>query len=509
MKFFSLQAVLVTFFAALTATGIISFFVITGPVRIIVIGAFALAIVLYLSGNPRLLCLWGLVLSTPLNLGKDFMIVPHMGGASSYSIDLIDVFLVPLIYFIARDFYRGHRHRIRISWVSSYWVVLILMGMVTMALGPFRNVAGHEIIRTIKYLILFWVIINEVVRVRQFMHVVGALALGVAVESIIAIAQFILKRPVGLEILGEPTVETLKNVSLGTYLSAAGDTYRVGALLGHPNLLAAYLALLLPILMVFLFTRIRLSHKVGIGIATGLGLIALVLTLSRAGWIGFAVAFAIMMTLSFVHPRFRKRYLMTRVVVIGLVAIMALSFSAQILRRVTQSDVGATSFRWEWMQVSWSMIQDRPMVGFGLNSFTFNMPAYTRYGGPIAITQEFGENWPVVHNIYLLTWVEQGTIGLLFFLGFHFHVIWIAMRNLKFFDSEILFNLSIGCISGFLAMMVDGLASFYIRNPCGRVFWVVAALIVAVHFWNRENRQISNTPSTPAEEKHLKLASSG
>lgn len=503
MKFFSLQVVFAAIFAALAAAAIISFFVITGPIRIVVVGAFAMVAVLYLSGNPRLLCLWGLVLSTPLNLGKDFMIVPHMGGASSYSIDLVDVFLLPLIYFIARDFYWGRRYKIRVSWVSAYWLALISMGLMTMALGPFRNIAGHEILRTLKYLVLFWVIINEVVRVRQFIHVVGALALGVAIQSIIAMAQFFLKRPIGLEILGEPTLETLKNVSQGTYLGAGG-TYRVGALLGHPNLLSAYLALLLPVLMVFLFTRIRPAHKIGIGIATGLGLVALVLTLSRTGWIAFAVAFVTMMTLSFVHPRFRKRYLMTRVAVIGVVAIVALAFSGEIIKRVTQSDTGAVSFRREWMQVSWNMIQDRPVIGFGLNSFTFNMPTYTRYGGPLGITEKFGENWPVVHNIYLLTWVEQGTIGLLFFVGFHIHMIWIGMRNLKFFENEILFSLSIGCISGFLAMMVDGLASFYIRNPCGRVFWVVAALIVAVHFWNRENRQISN--ATSVEEKYPELA---
>lgn len=195
---------------------------------------------------------------------------------------------------------------------------------------------------------------------------------------------------------------------------------------------------------------------------------------------------------------------MTRVAIICAVIIVSFSFSGQIIKRITQSDTGAMSFRQEWMQISWKMIQDRPVIGFGLNSFTFNMPIYTRYGGPLGITENFGENWPVVHNIYLLTWVEQGTIGLLFFVGFHIHMIWIAMRNLKFFENEILFNLSIGCISGFLAMMTDGLASFYIRNPCGRVFWVVAALIVAVHFWNRENRQISN--ATSVEEKYPELA---
>jgi len=505
MKSFSAQAVLAVSFATLTGVGIISLFIAPNPVRIVVAGGAVLAVVMYLSGNARIICLWGLVISAPLNLGKDFMVVPHMGGAGSYSIDLIDVFIIALLCFITRDFYWGHRKRVRISWVSIWWCGLILLGMVTMAMGPLRNVAGHETVRMIKSLILFWVIINEVVRVRQFMHILGALSLGVIVESILAFAQYFLRRPIGLEVLGEATAETLKYASLGTY-TGVGDTYRVGALLGHPNLLSAYLALLIPVMIVFLFTRIRPAHKAGLAIATGLGLVALILTLSRSGWISFAFAFAVMMSLSFIHPRFKHRFLVARIAIIAGVAIVALSYSGEIIKRITKSDTGAVGFRREWIQVSWKMIQDKPVMGFGLNSFAFNMPPYTSYGGPLGITQKFGQDWPVVHNVYLLTMVEQGTIGLLIFIAFHFHVIWIALRNLKFFDNEILYNLNIGCLSGFLAMMTDGLASFYLRNPCGRVFWIVVALIIAINYWNRANRSTLTAAPTPTEEQRPELA---
>jgi O-antigen ligase len=474
---------LVAFFAALS---IVALFAAKKIVAVTIIGGVLFIVLFALSGNPRLFCLWGLMLSAPLALGKSFMPVPHMGGAAAYTIQMADLFLAAMVFFIARDFVWGLREKPRISWLSAYWLGLIAIGLSTFVLGPFRNIAGHQVFQMIKDLVLFWVIINEVVRVRQFLHVFGALFVGILGQSLIGLVQYIFKANLGLQVLGEATAKSIKYASKATYLD--DGVFRIGALLGHPNLLAAYLALLLPMGCALLFSGIKGIYKVAVCVVIMLGSIVLVLTLSRSGWVCFAFAFVVLLGLSFLHPRLRRRYLMARLAVVVIVATFALAFSGPIIKRFTQSDPGAVNFRYEWIGVAWNMVKEKPLLGFGLNSFVFNMPQYTSYGGPNGITQKFGEDWPVVHNIYMLTWAEQGTLGLLLFLGLNIHVIYLAFKNAGVFKSDVLFVMNLGCISGFFAVMLDGLDSFFIRNPpCGRVFWIVIGLIVAIQYWLREN----------------------
>src|SRR4051812_44670827 len=81
---------------------------------------FALAtifpVALYASRNPRLFFLVGMVGTAALGLSINFDRHVHIGGAPSFSIDAMDLFMVPLLVFLARDFARGYRHGVRISW---------------------------------------------------------------------------------------------------------------------------------------------------------------------------------------------------------------------------------------------------------------------------------------------------------------------------------------------------------------------------------------------------------
>lgn len=481
-----LQVLLSFLFALFASLAIIALFAAKKIVAIAIIGGGLFVLLFSLSGNPRLFCLWGLILTAPLALGKSFMPVPHMGGAAAYTVQLADIFLAAMIFFIARDFLWGYRRELRVSWVSAYWLGLIIIGALTFVLGPFRHIAGHQVFQMMKDLVLFWVIINEVVRVRQFLHVFGALFVGIFGQVLIGLVQYIFKANLGLQVLGEATAKSIEYASKATYLN--DGVFRIGALLGHPNLLAAYLALLLPIGCALLFSGFKGIYKVAICATIMFGTLVLLLTLSRSGWISFAFAFVVLLGLSFLHPHLQRRYLMARLAVVLIVAIFALVFSGPIIKRFTQSDPGAVNFRYEWVGVAWDMVKEKPLLGFGLNSFVFHMPHYTSYGGPSGITEKFGEDWPVVHNIYMLVWSEQGTIGLLFFLGLHIHVITLAFKNARIFKNDILFVMNLGCISGFFAIMLDGLGSFFIRNPpCGRVFWIIIGLVVAIQYWLREN----------------------
>ncbi len=473
--------------ALLAAGSVVAIFSAKKAIAISIFGLFGLLACLYISGNPRLFCLWGLIVSAPLSLGKRFHPIPHMGGAGSYSIELVDIFILALMFFMFRDLKWGRVKNFRLSRVTFYWSAMILLGMLSIFLGPFRHIPAQEVFRMIKCLMLYLVVINELMRVKQFMHVLGALTVGVALQGFIGIIQYVFRVDLHLQALGEATQEAINIVSKATYVQGAG-TYRISSLLGHPNFLAAFMAMILPILIACLFGKMKWSYKVVIAISAAMGAASMIFTLSRAGWVAFAIAFTFLITMSFYHFKMRRRFLFARIMLIASVVVLVAAFSGPIIKRITESHPGAVDFRHEWNDIAWKMVEQKPVLGFGLNSFVYHMIPYSKYKTLENMQDKLGDVLPVVHNIYLLTWSEQGTLGMLFFIGLHLHVFRLGMRNANFYEDRMLFMMNLGCLSGFVAIMADGLVSFFIRHPpCARVYWIVIAMITAINYWYREN----------------------
>lgn len=471
---------------------------------LLVVGVLLLSTSLAILGNPRLYCLWGLILTAPMDVDVSFMPIPHMGGAAAYTIDLVDFFLIPLILFLLRDLSMGRRRHLRLSPFAWLWGGLIVLGVISVILGPYRHVPLHEVVRMTKMLLLFLVFINEVVRVKQFKHVFAALMVGLAIQCAVGLIQYLFEINLGAQVLGEAAQSDVEYTSRATY-GEAEFTYRIGALFGHSNLLSIYLAMMMSIAIAMLFTRMNPIWKPLIGGLVLTGIVVLILTLSRSGWVSFAIAFMALLGLSFVHPRVRRRFLLARAGLIGLTMLVIGALSGPILKRIYESDSGAISFRFEWMELAWRMIQAEPVLGVGLNTFIFEMAPYSDYGSITAIVERFGpeQYLPVVHNIYLLIWAEQGTLGLLLFLGAYAYLMATAWRNAKHYLNESLYMMNLGCIAGLLALAADGMVSFFIRtDACGRVFMIVAGLVVAIDYWRRENtalRRVSSEHDSPEE----------
>lgn len=451
-----------------------------------VLGLLGLCAGLVLSGNPRLFCLWGLLLTAPIDMSKKFMPVPHMGGASAFRIELVDVFIVALLGFILRDVWFGRVRGVRVPRALWWWFGMIGLGLISILISPYKVSAAQESFRMLKCVILALVVINEVVRVRQFTHALIALMLGVLMQCFIGFLQYALDRQLGLEVIGEATAEGVELLSKAT-LKGGERVNRVGALIGHANLLAAYLAMLLPIAIAVLFARVDPRVKLLCFVVTVFGEGVLLATLSRTGWVDFGVALLLVLGLSHFHRRMRLRYVLVRMLIIAALAMVGVAFSGPILDRINKSDPGAWKFRLEWIEVAFKMVEARPIFGVGLNSFVFQMVPFTPQGTPEQLNLKFGDLWPVVHNVYMVTWAEQGTLGLLMFVGLHVHLGLVAVRNLRI-KNDVMFAIGSGAICGFAAIAIDGMGSFALRmDHVARVFWILAGLIIAIDYWRRAN----------------------
>lgn len=452
-----------------------------------VVGGTAFAGGIWACGNPRLACLWGLGLSAPLNLAKRFHPMPHMGGAGAYSVEAVDLFILALIAFQLRDAAAG-AGRLRLSPVAFWYGGMIALGLFSTAFAQFQQLAFAEVVQMAKTLAMFIVLVNELVRVRLFLHLFAALCGGLLLQSLIGILQYAKKGDLGLQVLGEATMETLEYANKATY-GDGGSTFRIGALMGHPNIFAGFIILIAPMLFAMLMARLPMEKKLPIGAVLGAALLALLLTLSRSGWMAFALSVPIVVGCMLWDHRSRRRALAMTAVsgVLGLFG--ALAAAPAIMRRFTESDPGAVDFRWEWMGVAWQMVKDNPLFGVGLNSFVFQLPGRSRYGGTEGLNQTFGSVWPVVHDVYLLIWAEQGTLGFACFIGLLACVLWTAWRNTRACADPLLHALNVGALAGICANIVDGFGSFYLRQmPGGRMFWISAAIIFATRYWHRANR---------------------
>lgn len=482
------QALLVLLFSAWAAVLVI---MLLGGDRLhalpLIAGTLLLPL-LYMSRNPRLFLLMCAAGTSVLGLSINFGFKPHIGGAASYSFELVDAFLLPLLIFLIRDHVQGRRHSWRIGWISAWWLGLIALGLINLMLGPFRTYAAFELLRMFKCWLLFLVIVNECVRERQLHQVVVALAWGMAVNLAIALAQYALKRTLGLQTLGEAGDEAVMGANLGVY-GTLSSVYRVSGLLGHPNLFSTYLAMLLPVLTALIFADYAPRTRLLLGAMSLTGLAGLLLTLSRTGWADYAAAMLIVLAYLYLHPALRPRLRTLKgglLIALGIAVLFALP---TVLTRLSASDSGALDSRYEMMGVAWRMVQAKPVFGFGLNSFSFQMLDYAPYSIG-RMTEIYGPIPTVVHNIYMLVWAEQGSIGLLLFLGLNAHLLWTAYRNTRYRLSYRVMLLNVGALAALVAVMVDGVGSFYLRVPGPtRVFWILAGLIVASRYWNESNHR--------------------
>ncbi len=451
------------------------------------VGAVIL-IALPLIRDRRLFCLYMIVLLSGIKLRVTFLAFPHMGGAGGLFFDAVDPFLLLLLYFQVRDRIRGHPRTYRFPPACALWTGMILLGVGSVIFGYLRILAANEAFRMAKLLLLALLVVNEVTRHSQFRHVVIALALGVIVQSTAALAQFLMGAQLGLDFLGEATDEEINELSVGTLLTGE-FAYRPGGLLGHSNLLAAYLALYMPMAIALILAPVSWLLKVLLAIALLVGQPALVLTLSRGGWIEFSIAFVIVLALGAVHPVSRRKFLLARVVIVAGTVAVAAALSPQILQRVVGADPNSVKGRIEWLGTATAMIMDNPMFGVGLNAYVYAQLPYGENKTPQEMTQQYGDLWPVVHNSWVLTWAEQGVFGFILWVALHISVIAVAVRNLRIRD-PMMHALSAGLLAGFIAIMIDGLTSFFVRTEApARMFWIAAALILAIGYWRRANEQ--------------------
>lgn len=447
------------------------------------VAAGLMPVVALASGNPRIFCLWCLMFALPFELSFYFGPISDKGGGErALRLELSDVFFLSLLAFQLRDVFSGRWPGLRIPKVILVWLaIMVLWGGETALNGNFKTTAVHEMVRMLKMAILFVVIVNELDTPRRMLHAAAAVTFGALFQASFGLLQYWNGRTFGLDVLGEVS-EYISSI-LSTTAVRDSKVFRISAFVGHPNLLGIYLAACLPLAIGGMMLNRGPAWRFCFALATAVGGVALVLTQSRSSWAGFAAALVLLLALMLMHRRMFRRSMSAVAFSIVALAIVFGTFQEPIMKRLFESVEGSTTGREEFKEDAGRLIDDYVWFGVGLSQYVHELPPYMKYS-----LRAYSYWVPPVHNIYLLWWAETGLVGLSIHLAMWAAIVLMAWRNLRV-DDETLFLMNLACMAAMIAFAVDGFQSFTLRvNPLLRVYWVLAGIIYASHYWRLEQK---------------------
>ncbi len=234
------------------------------------------------------------VVLIPVRLRVDLLSRPNLYVQSDYTDFLLfapDIAMLALVAFWAMSLLARPR-RIRLGPVYL-WLPLagtILAGLVSGATSVDSALTLYHVIRLAGLFAFFLYVVNEVTSPALVLY---GVALQGLLQALVGIAQFLLQRSVGLQVLGE---YVLNPAWPGMSIVSAGSdrVLRAYGLSDHPNILGGCLAFgLILLLAAYLWTD---GHKRFMALIAFLPVsVALLLTFSRSAWLAFATGAAFLL----------------------------------------------------------------------------------------------------------------------------------------------------------------------------------------------------------------------
>lgn len=251
----------------------------------------------------------------------------------------------------------------------------------------------------LQFYFIYLIGLNLVASMSQFDRIVNLLIIVLTLQSVLLVVQAL----------------------LGFTFTLTGETFergvRAGGTVGTNS--AAFAGFILPILFIaiahFASKAASQKERLYLAIPITVGMIALILTLRRGAWGGFAFGFIWLFLLDY------RRKALSRVlkasaasliaaVLIGTPAIVTLSDKFRTANPLSE----AFAERVNLMKIALEIIKSHPLTGIGPGAYQYSYRPY--------VTFELMEGWMFsVHNAYLLIAAETGILGgialVLFLLG--------------------------------------------------------------------------------------------
>jgi O-antigen ligase len=343
---------------------------------------------------------------------------------------------------------------------------------------------------TLQFVLMYFYLINHLNSWADVRLVVTTLAACLLLESILMLLQF----------YGSLKLSALDTRAFAVGSGITGATDRVGGTFGGPNVAATFLGASLAITFAALLSDNRIVNKRLAFVAIVLGIMALVMTQSRGGWIATAVALLIIAVQSL--RRCVDRRIILRL--LGVALVMGIGFSKYIVERFTTDDHYSAESRLWHSELALNVIEEHMFTGIGANNQRFVVDDDTYK--PLEM-MGWDTSSTTIHNTYLATWVELGLPGLMIFIWLLMaggtHALTAAQRTKDRYASVV--------ITGFLGALIVVALHMTVAAFTGRrlqFMWVILALIAVTVRLSRQTQDLENLVPQAVQASNAGPASS-
>jgi O-antigen ligase len=216
---------------------------------------------------------------------------------------------------------------------------------------------------------------------------------------------------------------------------------------GHPNALAGYVNLIIPVIFGMLMTGAFLWERITLGIITVLSIITWFLTFSKSGWLSLILT----MILVFFLTKVKKRatFLLAMLFAIFAIAFLSTNIKNDFIGRL-QSTFATVERRIDIYPTGFNMVKDDLFFGIGVGNYPLIIKKFP-------VGTEFEQT--NLHNLYLQVFVEAGLIGLFAFIFWLTGIIKYLMSALKSLEKSDKYDLFVGLVAGVIVYLFNNLAN--------------------------------------------------
>ncbi|MFN8545805.1 MAG: O-antigen ligase family protein [Candidatus Binatia bacterium] len=211
-------------------------------------------------------------------------------------------------------------------------------------------------------------------------------------------------------------------------------------------------------------------------VLTGMGLVAILCTYTRASWAGTAFGVVAIVLLAARRGLLNRRYVM----VLGMLAVVGLAIAFPKMALRLANNAADSEERKGLMLVAIEVIKGNPILGVGGGMYALVFRDYVPYA--------LSKNWLfVVHNTYLLQWAEMGLPGILALIA----LLGIAVRDawrLAHSDDRQMAVYGIGWFGGLIALLWEMYWDVWRGFTYNAMLWALIGLAAAAGRIERERR---------------------
>lgn len=379
------------------------------------------------------------------------------GSVQDWAVSLIHIVtLTALTAFLLERSLTWKWKRIRTPLDKPIFTLLILVILSTIFSMHLRT-SFQALMLLVNYIIIFYLVIHTTRTRSQFRQLI----------------YIIIGMATCLSLLGFLKLFGISPFPWWNYTDLSQNSHRLASTFGNPDHLAGYMEMALPLIL-GLFLKDYKGGRLFVMIClTILILAALILSLSRGGWIGSITCLIFMSFVLSTNRYFRhKGFLISMTVGLLAVALIVLSSTPVVERFRTipeQKEMTVHGRVTVWKGVI-KMIDSNPFTGSGPGTFA---TVFTQY------QPGSGSRFRMAHNDYLHFISEVGypLVPVIIWMMIVFY-----RRGLKKLRhrSRLVRGINLGTMSGVTAILIHSIGDFNLHIPSNALlFSVLAALVMS------------------------------